>query len=214
MHVHQVLALRTLATSDFSDLGHDFLVLRVVRDWVSVFLDDSRPVVRQQAAITCCKLLVKEKTDLHDVKSMDVKPPSASNQLMKVMTTSDASAYDSVLAAEDTVNDILAMLLTVAISDSNQTIRRDTLRALDERYDPYLGQSENLRSLFIALHDESFEVQMASMTIISRLSEQYPSLIMPVLRQTLVQILTKMEYSEDSRGKEESGKLLGIHIYI
>jgi len=36
----------------------------------------------------------------------------------------------------------------------DQSIREAVLSSLDERFDPFLAQAENIRSLFIALNDE------------------------------------------------------------
>src|SRR5215218_3910506 len=46
------------------------------------------------------------------------------------------------------------------------------------------------------------------MTIIGRLTLHNPAYVMPSLRKVLIQLLTDLEYSNVSRNKEESAKLL------
>jgi FKBP12-rapamycin complex-associated protein len=108
------------------------------------------------------------------------------------------------------------------------------LSCLDSRFDHHLAQAENLRSLFIALNDEVFEIRELAITTIGRLTIRNPAYVMPSLRKTLIQLLTELgtqptlsfahsallhraltrthtnaEFSGDSRNKEESARLLG-----
>ena len=69
------------------------------------------------------------------------------------------------------------------------------LTSLDDRFDHYLAQAENVRALFIALNDESFAVREAAIEIIGRLTFHNPAYVMPSLRKTLIQLLTELEYS-------------------
>lgn len=52
----------------------------------------------------------------------------------------------------------------------------------------YLIQPENLNTLFIAMHDEAFEVREVAIRTIGRLSEHNPAYVMPFLRKTLIQV--------------------------
>ncbi len=80
--------------------------------------------------------------------------------------------------------------------------------SLDTKFDQLLAQPEYLSSLFLALNDEVFEVRELAITVIGRLTARNPAYVMPSLRKTLIQLLGDLEFSGDSRNKEESAKLL------
>ena len=103
---------------------------------------------------------------------------------------------------------VLSKLLVVAIADTDPDIRQSVLGSIDQRFDHHLAQSENLRSLFIALNDEVFEMRVLAINIIGRLVRLNPAFVMPSLRKTLIQLLTELEFGSVSRSKEESAKLL------
>ena len=60
--------------------------------------------------------------------------------------------------------------------------------SLDNRFDPYLAQADNLAALFIALNDEIFEIREVALSTIGRLSSMNPAYVMPFLRKTLKQV--------------------------
>jgi phosphatidylinositol kinase/protein kinase (PI-3 family) len=66
------------------------------------------------------------------------------------------------------------------------------LSCLDSRFDHHLAQAENLRSLFIALNDEVFEIRELAITTIGRLTIRNPAYVMPSLRKALIQLLTEL----------------------
>lgn len=106
------------------------------------------------------------------------------------------------------IGEILEKLMIVGISDPNAEIRRTVLANLHSQFDDHLAQAENLRSLLIALNDELFENRELAITAIGRLSIRNPAFVMPVLRKTMIHLLSELEYS-DSKNKEECSKLLG-----
>jgi serine/threonine-protein kinase mTOR len=73
--------------------------------------------------------------------------------------------------AATVVSEVLDKLLIVGIADpgaqcggggadgADPTIRLAILASLDSRFDHFLAQAESIRSLFIALNDEVFEVE-------------------------------------------------------
>jgi FKBP12-rapamycin complex-associated protein len=75
---------------------------------------------------------------------------------------------------------------------SDPAIRETVLSRLDSRFDYHLAQAENLRSLFIALNDEVFEIRELAITTIGRLTIRNPAYVMPSLRKTLIQLLTEL----------------------
>lgn len=60
------------------------------------------------------------------------------------------------------------------------------LKFLDVRFDSHLAQPPNLRSLFIALHDEVFEIRELALNIICRLAARNPAEVLPSLRTSLI----------------------------
>jgi FKBP12-rapamycin complex-associated protein len=66
--------------------------------------------------------------------------------------------------------------------------------------------------LFTALNDEVYEVRELAMTIIGRLVVRNPAYVMPSLRKTLIELLADLEFSGNSRTKEEAARLLNLLI--
>lgn len=93
------------------------------------------------------------------------------------------------------VSDILERLLSIAIADPDPSIRLTVLRSLDARFDHHLSQAEHVRTLFLALNDEVFDVREVVMRIIGRLAIYNPAYIMPSLRKLLIKLLAELEYS-------------------
>lgn len=179
----QALALETLATFDFQG-NRQIPIMQFVHETVVKFLDHEVAAIRKAAAITCCKLLL---------------PPG--EERGGVLVTSED--FSSPVTA------VLERLLTVGIADTEASIRLQVLASLDSRFDPLLAQNDNLRCLFIALNDEMFEIRQKAMSMLGRLTHHNPSTVLPSLRQTLVQLLAELEFSGDTRGKEEGALLIG-----
>ena len=72
-------------------------------------------------------------------------------------------------AVQSTVNEVLAKLLVVGITDLDADIRYCVMMCLDECFDYHLAQAENLSALFVALNDEQFEIREMTMCIIGKL---------------------------------------------
>eukprot|EP01132_Coremiostelium_polycephalum_P002833 gene2833-3519_t len=160
-------------------------LLEFVRECVVNYLDDDITEIRRESAITCSQLMTKS--------------PSES---------APTRGHSSVIVGE-----ILEKLLVVGIADPEPSIRKTVLSSLDTRFDHHLAQAENLRSLFIALNDEVFEIRELAISVIGRLTIRNPAYVMPSLRKTLIQLLTELEFSGDSRNKEESARLLAHLIH-
>ena len=115
-------------------------------------------------------------------------------------------------AVQSTVNEVLAKLLVVGITDLDPDIRYCVMGCLDDVFDLHLAQAENLSALFVALNDEQFEIRELTMCIIGRLSILNPAYIMPSLRNTLLQLLTELDRSGIGRNKEQSARILGVLV--
>jgi FKBP12-rapamycin complex-associated protein len=66
----------------------------------------------------------------------------------------------------------------------------------------------------MALNDEVFQVRELAITVIGRLTIRNPAYVMPSLRKTLIQLLTDLQFSGDSRKKEESAILLSHLVQV
>ncbi|KAG6845015.1 hypothetical protein H0H87_001536 [Tephrocybe sp. NHM501043] len=173
------LALSTLGSFDFS--GH--VLNEFVRANALPYLEDDHPEIRRSAALTCCRLFVR-----------------------------DPICYQASSHAIEVISDVLDKLLVVGIADPDASIRHTVLSSLHERFDKHLAQAENVRSLFIALNDEDFENRVIAVGLIGRLAKHNPAYVMPSLRKALIQLLTELEYSTVLRNREECTRLLTLLV--
>ncbi|KAF9454266.1 phosphatidylinositol 3-kinase [Macrolepiota fuliginosa MF-IS2] len=173
------LALTTLGSFDFS--GH--VLNEFVRNCAVPYLEDDHAEVRRAAALTCCRLFVR-----------------------------DPICYQSSSHAIEIISDVLDKLLTVGIADPDSSIRHTVLVSLHEKFDKHLAQAENVRSIFIALNDEVFENRVIAVGLIGRLARHNPAYVMPSLRKALIQLLTELEYSTVVRSREECTRLLTLLV--
>lgn len=67
-----------------------------------------------------------------------------------------------------TVADVLGKLLVVGITDTDAEVRFSVLESLlNETFDHYLAQAENLSALLVSMNDEVFEIrELATCTVI------------------------------------------------
>jgi FKBP12-rapamycin complex-associated protein len=150
-----------------------------VRDVAIRYVEADNPEIRKRAALTCCQLFVNDPI-VHQTSQHSIK----------------------------VVGDIIEKLLTVGVADIDPDIRWEVLMALDSRFDRHLGKAENVRTLFLAIHDEVFAIREAAMTIIGRLTSVNPAYVFPSLRKVLLQLLTEIRYANSPRNKEESARLI------
>ncbi|KAG8733272.1 phosphatidylinositol kinase- protein kinase tor1, partial [Ceratobasidium sp. 423] len=172
------LALHVLGTSDFAGMYHCH-GHEVVRVCIIPYLAEEHSIVRQTAALTACTLIAVDPV---------------------CFQTSDYSV--------GILMNMLDRLLTLAVADQDQTVRRIVLSALDARFDRHLAHNDCIRYLFIAANDEAFVNRELAVKHIGRLAALNPAYVMPLLRKAVVQLLHEVEFSIVSRRKEESAKLL------
>ena len=72
--------------------------------------------------------------------------------------------------------------------DSKYEIRLCVFSNVDDRFDHFLAQHENLDALFVALNNEEFEIRELAVCTIGRLSNLNPAFITPLLRKLLIQV--------------------------
>jgi FKBP12-rapamycin complex-associated protein len=180
------LTLHTLGS--FSWTPH--LLLDFVRDHVAPYLDDNDSGIRRSAAVAACHVLEQH---VQYSRRPGGRLPAAEQR-----------------AVDKTVQRLLAS----AVADPSVTMRRTILEALSRTtaLEHHLAQAECLRSLFVALNDESSTVRSLTIQLAGHISATNPAYVMPALRRHLMQLLSDMDHSPDSRQREESARLLGVLI--
>lgn len=188
------LALKTLANFNFK--GHE--LLEFARDGVVPYLEDEYGATRRDAAVCCCKLVE------NSFFSGSVSPQFSTSR-----TGRPGGGRRRLL-----VEEIIEKLLIAAVADADVGVRKSVFLSLHANggFDEFLAQADSLRAIFVALNDEGFEVRELAISMAGRLSERNPAYVLPALRRHLVQLLTDLEQSADSKSREESAKLLGCLI--
>lgn len=176
----QSVVLALKTLGSFDFEGHSLLIF--VRHCADTYLHSEEKEIRLEAVRTCSSLLRSSLLGAAGKKSPTVM---------------------------STINEVLAKLLIVGITDSEADVRFSVLDCLNDCFDFHLAQAENISALFIALNDEQFEIRELAVCIIGRLSILNPAYIMPSLRVTLIQLLIQLEHSGMGRNKEQAARLLG-----
>ncbi|KAG8368518.1 hypothetical protein BUALT_Bualt15G0054000 [Buddleja alternifolia] len=186
------LALQTLARFNFK--GHD--LLEFARESVVVYLEDDDGGTRKDAAFCCCKLMANSLSGVSSAQFSSSRSSRAGGKRRRL------------------IEEIVEKLLIAAVADADVTVRRSIFFSLHESrgFDDFLAQADCLTAVFAALNDEDFEVREFAISVAGRLSEKNPAYVLPALRRHLIQLLTYLKQSADSKCREESAKLLGCLI--
>ncbi|KAF8410286.1 hypothetical protein HHK36_002811 [Tetracentron sinense] len=109
---------------------------------------------------------------------------------------------------------IVEKLLIAAVADADVNVRKSVFSSLHGNggFDDFLAQADSLSAVFVALNDEDFDVREYAISVAGRLSGKNPAYVLPALRRHLIQLLTYLKQSADSKCREESAKLLGCLI--
>ncbi|KAK9863722.1 hypothetical protein WJX84_006709 [Apatococcus fuscideae] len=176
------LALQTLGSFDFGVQG----LLGFVRAHILTYLDDASPAIRRDAALAASQVLQRHvQTEPRTVivnNALHLAPPGG----MKA------------------VEAVLMRLLMAGAADTSPIVRRGVLEAAHKapELDRFLAQADCLRAIFIALNDELVSVRALSIAIAGRLASHNPGYVLPALRRHLMQLLSDLEVSLDSRSRE------------
>lgn len=186
------LALQTLARFNFK--GHD--LLEFARESVVVYLEDEDGCTRKDAALCCCKLVANSFTVTSSMQFSSTRTSRAGGRRRRL------------------IEEIVEKLLIAAVADADVIVRHSIFISLhgNRLFDDFLAQADSLTAIFAALNDEDFEVREFAISLAGRLSEKNPAYAFPALRRHLIQLLTYLEQSADSKCREESAKLLGCLI--
>jgi FKBP12-rapamycin complex-associated protein len=113
---------------------------------------------------------------------------------------------------EKLVNKLLEKFFIVATTDNDYRIRSTMLKYLNPQFDPFVAKYNNILALFNCMNDHSLDIRERTIKILSRLMKHNPSIILPYLRNLLIELLSTLEYSVDFKEKEENTKLLKTFI--
>ncbi|XP_074275847.1 serine/threonine-protein kinase TOR [Silene latifolia] len=196
------LALQALAQFNFK--GHD--LLEFARQSVISYLEDEDSVTRKDAALCCCRLVANSFS-------------GTSSQLSSARSNRTGGRRRRL------IEEIVGKLLIAAVADADVSVRLSIFQCLhvDRGFDEFLAQADSLSAIFAALNDEDLQVREFAISVAGRLAEKNPAYVLPALRRFLIQLLTYLEQSVDSKCREESAKSLGclirscerlIHPYI
>lgn len=196
-----VLSLRTLRSIGESYLltnqpeGDNNMLLPFLRQVISQYLSHPSSDVRQEAVITCCKLLLP---------LTRCKPKSEQSSLLLFELSTDSASI---------MEEVLQKLLRMASSDSSPVVRLCVIRGLDERYYPYLCQFNLLSPLFLMLEDEALAVRACTLQLLGRLSRLNPALILPVMRKLLIGLIIELSCGAgNSVGRETATRLMVVFL--
>ena len=148
---------------------------------------------------------------VHEQQEIRLEAVKTCTRLLKHSIESTSQVSSETIT--NTVAAVLNKLLIVGMTDMDADVRFWVIFSLDSTFDFHLAQAESLSALFVALHDEVFEIREIALSTIGRLSTMNPAYVMPSLRKTLVQLLTELEHSGTGRNKEQGARMLG-HLVV
>ncbi|KAF5177476.1 Serine/threonine-protein kinase TOR [Thalictrum thalictroides] len=186
------VALQTLSCFNFK--GHE--LLEFASESVVVYLEDEDGATRRDAALCCCRLVANSFSEVASTQFASSRPNRTGGKRRRF------------------VEEIVEKLLIAAVADADVTVRLSIFSSLHGNggFDDFLAQADSLSAVFVALNDEDFDVREFAISLAGRLSERNPAYVLPALRRHLIQLITYLEQSADSKCREESAKLLGCLI--
>ncbi|KAL8971115.1 MAG: hypothetical protein Q9183_001211, partial [Haloplaca sp. 2 TL-2023] len=154
-----------------------------VRDVAIRYVENNHPRIRKAAALTCCQIY-----------------------------TQDPIIYQTSSHAIRTVAKVVEKLLVLGVADPVPDIRKTVLHSLDSKFDRQLATPANISQVFKAVYDADFEVRVASVTILGRLTDINPAYIFPPLRKLLVNLINGIKTSHDAKFEENAARLISVYI--
>lgn len=181
---------RSSSSASSTEVDQSAQLLGIVRQSVLLYLDDYNPKVRTAAAVACAAIL--------DCCVMSIDPNGVEFQY---------------------VLQILDRLMIMGVGDDVQEIRARVFNSISSSLDYVVPYTENMHCLVEALNDESLDVRIAAMKVISRVAHHDTLHIMPVMRLTMKRLILTLTNSKDPDVKRESVQLLqalinGSHTLI
>ena len=177
-----ILSLHTLASLSVPTVN----LLPLMQSCVMPYLNSDNSNVRKEAAITCCRMLVVCSSRTGD-------PGSNAKSIVKFFRGPSAIV----------VEQIVTRLLEVGISDMSVQARMAVISNLSPEFDPIIGRVHHLRTLFLLLADESFEMKLQVLSLLGRLATLNPAAILSPMRLHVVRLVSELENCPKQKSKEE-----------
>lgn len=108
---------------------------------------------------------------------------------------------------------MVSRLLGTAVADIDPTVRLSVINALSQpssTFHAFLAQADALRTLFVALNDESPRIRASAMCLVGQMAPRNAAYVLPALRLHLLQLLTDLEHGTESPVREEAATLLAV----
>ena len=103
------------------------------------------------------------------------------------------------------VQEVLFRIVMAAVGDPLPAVRLAAWRCLESRFDPLLAQASTLQCLAVSLHDESFQVREAAVSVLGRALPRNPAFVLPLLRSVLLELLSELEFGIVGRQAQGQG---------
>lgn len=113
------------------------------------------------------------------------------------------------------VAELLSLLLSVAVADTDASIRLAALKGLDDsRFNVYLAQPESLRTQLLCLYDEKLAVKEQAVALAGHQAGCNPAHALPALRKLLMQLLVTLRCPGHAllHARAHAAKLLSLLI--
>jgi phosphatidylinositol kinase/protein kinase (PI-3 family) len=180
-------------------------ILPFVGAVVAAYLDHPSTDVRQEAALTCCRLLLPSNTRNQNIR--DSRSRSVRRNNLKPSPVPRVPGPSGRV-----IEQVLVKLLRVAVSDPSPEVRQRMVLALDNRYDLYLCQAHHLSTLFLLVQDEVFAIRASALKLLGRLAVMNPAYVLPSLRQVLMRIILELQCNGDTGVRESATRTLIVFL--
>ena len=202
-----VLSLSTLSTFvDTTSTSICSTILPFVGAVVASYLDHPSVEVRQEAALTCCRMLLPSNT------ANKLYTKNGTNKRVRKNNLKPTPVPRSLGPSGQVVEQVLYKLLRVAVSDPSPEVRHCMILALDSRYDRYLCQAHHISTLFLLVQDEVFAIRANALKLLGRLAVMNPAYVLPSLRQVLMRIILELQCNGDTGVRELATRTLIVFL--
>lgn len=108
------------------------------------------------------------------------------------------------------ISDTLRQIIIIGTTDIDPEVRISIIRALTltNKYDIYLAHESSLRTLFIALYDDTIEIRILAVKLIGRLCSLNPALVTPEIRHLILVLLTELRLTTENNKRATSNELI------
>lgn len=178
-------------------------VRRLITDYTERYMADETSnilkIIRQQN-----NALIATKNQVESAAPTGLQQP-ADGVPKERMTDPYSSRFKDML-----IQDAVQKLVLVAVTDLSANVRRSLLVGFNNTvvYDTHLSHETNFRALFVALNDTDFSIRHQAVLLIGRLSSLNSSIVMPEIRQVVIQLLSDLRYRRDPKRQSMSNALL------